>query len=78
MSVSLILLLLPCAKIRNVLHNKLQVSFDAAVVRQDSHLHGSVRPTGEDVIGRAGFDLHDACAEVAEDGLSGVFVAEGV
>lgn len=78
MSESLILLLLPCAKIKSVLHNKLHMSFDGAVVRQDSHLHGSVRPTGEDVIGRAGFDLHDTHAEVAEDGLSGVFVGEGL
>lgn len=54
------------------------MSFDAAVVRQHSHLHGSVRPAGEDVIGQAGFDLHDARSKVAEDGLSGVFVAEGV
>lgn len=78
MSVSLVLLLLPCAKIKNVLRDKLHISLDAAVVRQDSHLHGTVRPAGEDVIGRARFDLHDARAEVAEEGLAGVFVAESV
>lgn len=79
MSASLVLLLLPCAKIKNVLRYKLHISLDAAdAVRQDSHLHGTVRPAGEEVIGRTRFDLHDACAEVAEEGLAGVFVAESV
>lgn len=79
MSVSLVLLLLPCAKIKNVLRDKLHISLDAAdAVRQDSHLHGTVRSAGEEVIGRARFDLHDARAEVAEEGLAGVFVAKSV
>lgn len=80
----LVLLALPCAKkVKNVLHDKLHVvpraaAVNAQGVRQNAHLHGAVRSAGEHVIGRGGFDLHDARAEVAEERLSGVFVVEGV
>lgn len=51
---------------------------DAEAVGEDPHLHGAVGAAGEDVIGRAHLDLHDARAEVPEQRLAGVLVGEGV
>lgn len=51
---------------------------DVVAVRENPHLQGAVRAAGEDAVPRTRLHLRDAVADVAEDGLLGVFVAEGV
>lgn len=49
---------------------------DVVAVGEDSHLQGAVCPAGEDTVAGPGLHLHDAGADVAEDGLLGVLGAE--
>lgn len=51
---------------------------EAQSVRQEAELHCAVGAAGEDVIGRAGLDLHDTCAQITEERLTSVFITEGV
>lgn len=51
---------------------------NVVAVRQDSHLQRPVGAAGKNAVAGAGLHLHDAGADVAEEGLLCVFNAEGV
>lgn len=55
-----------------------QAARDAVAVGEHPHLQGAVRAAGEDAVAGPGLHLHDAGADVAEDGLLGVLGAERV
>lgn len=55
-----------------------QTAGDAVAVGQHPHLQGAVGAAGEDSVAGSSLHLHDAGADVAEDGLLGVLGAEGM
>lgn len=55
-----------------------QAAGDIVAVREDPHLQGAVCSTGEDAVTGTRLYLHDACTDVAEDGLLGMLGAKRV
>lgn len=55
-----------------------QAAGDVVAVGEDPHLQGAVSATGEDPVPGPSLHLHDAGADVAEDGLLGVLGAKRV
>lgn len=55
-----------------------QAAGDIVTVREDPHLQGAVCSAREDAIIGLGLHLHDPGADVAEDWLLGMLVAERV
>lgn len=63
---------------RQALQDIDQTARDTVTVREDPHLQGAVRTTGEDAVTRSCLHLHDASTNVAEDGLFSMLGAKRV
>lgn len=65
-------------KWKSALQDINQAAGDIVAVWEDPHLQGAVCPAGEDSVSGPRLHLHDAGADVAEDGLLGMLGAERV